>query len=289
MRWWLLPLLALALLAPRQECAVRPLLSYAPPAGTPVPAGVLEAGGTWQLLPPLRPGHPAARLGTDRAGRDNLCLNARGLRRSLLLALGVVLLGLGPGAALGLWLGWRGQAGRLPNEVATIVALSLLLGPQAFRAVLVVGVALLAARLVAVRVTALRREPFIEGALALGAGTPHLLRRQLWPLLRASVPGWGAAALGGVFLWLMELGALGFYDRGVVRVAFTDAYDRAQDIAPFPVGADLGQLVSAGRWAWLDTPEGLVLPGALLALLTLALADLARWAARRWDDGDGEA
>lgn len=271
MRWLLLPLLLLALLAPRTECPLRPVIQ-----GPSVQAGPAPE----LLIPPLRVGHPLAPLGTDRAGRDAVCLLRRGLARSLLVSLSVLALGVLPGLALGLWLAWRPRL-TLPGEVMVLLALVLLLGRDAFRPVLALGVCLLTARLVAVRGAAVLREPFVEGALALGAAPRHLLTRHLWPHLRPGLPAVLATVLSSVFVWLMELGALGFHDQPVLSVGFTDSYDRTPDLLALPLNADLGQLISFFRWTWLDTPEQLVWPVLLLIALTLALKDVARRAAPR--------
>lgn len=271
MRWLLLPLLLLALLAPRTECPLRPVIQ-----GPSVQAGAAPE----LLIPPLRVGHPLAPLGTDRAGRDAVCLLRRGLARSLLVSLSVLALGVLPGLALGLWLAWRPRL-TLPGEVMVLLALVLLLGRDAFRPVLALGVCLLTARLVAVRGAAVLREPFVEGALALGAAPRHLLIRHLWPHLRPGLPAVLATVLSSVFVWLMELGALGFHDQPVLSVGFTDSYDRTPDLLALPLNADLGQLISFFRWTWLDTPEQLAWPVLLLIALTLALKDVARRAAPR--------
>ncbi|MBZ9750396.1 hypothetical protein K7W42_05925 [Deinococcus sp. HMF7604] len=272
MRWLLLPLVLLALLAPRQECAVQSLI--------PLPVAQAATSSVAFIVPPLRPGHPLAPLGTDRFGRDAACVLPRALARSLNLAVLTVLLGLLPGLLLGLWHGW-GRL-RLPPEVPTLLVLVLLLGRGSFRVVLVLGAALLTARLVGAQVTALRKEPFMEGALALGGGAWHLWRTHLWPHLRGRAAAVVATVLSGVFLWLMELGALGFHDQPTLRIAFSDGFDLVPDVTALPLNADLGQLVSFARWAWLDTPEGLLWPVLLLTLLVLALKDLASWADARF-------
>lgn len=266
MRWLLLPLLLLALLAPRAGCPLRPIIQ----------GPVTSAATTPELLiPPLRVGSPLAPLGTDRAGRDSVCLLQRGLVRSLLVSLSVLALGLLPGLALGLWLAWRPRI-TLPGEVMVLLALVLLLGRDSFRLVLALGVALLTARLVAVRAGAVLREPFVEGALALGGTSAHILTRHLWPHLRPALSAILATVLSSVFVWLMELGALGFHDQPVLSVGFTDSYDRTPDLLALPLNADLGQLISFFRWTWLDTPEQLVWPVLLLIALMLALKDVAR-------------
>ena len=280
-RWLLLPLLLVAFLAPRQECESRPIIPYQAPPGQPAPDDVFVENGKQLLLPPIRLGHPIAPLGTDRIGRDSRCLLSQGLGRSLSLALGVLLAGLVPGVLLGLWLGWRGRTFTVPNEVFALLLLVLLLGSGGFRVVLVIGVALLTARLVAAHVESVTREPFVEGAIALGGAPRHILRRHILPYLVPLLPALITTVLSAVFLWLMELGALGFYDQGLVQIAFSDSLDRTRDQGAFPVRADLGQLVSAGRWSWLSTPEQLALPALLLALLVISLKDLSRTLLRK--------
>ena len=279
MRWLLLPLLLFALLAPRQECETRPMVPANP--ATQVSAGDLSSGNL--LTPPVRAGSPAAPLGTDRLGRDALCLNQRGLSRSLQVALTVLAFGLLPGVLLGLWLAWHSRIPPLFSEIIVLLALVLLLGKSAFRLVLMLGVVLLTARLVSVRAATILRQPFVEGALALGGGTRQILRRHLLPHLWPSFPVVIATVLSAIFVWLMELGALGFHDQPVLQVAFTDGLDRVQDIQALPLNADLGQLISFFRWSWLDTPEQLVWPALFLTLLTLALKDFARWTLQRME------
>lgn len=282
MRWLLAPLLLSALLAPRQECPTRPMVPANMVPANPAAqakAGDLSSGNL--LTPPVRAGSPAAPLGTDRLGRDALCLNQRGLSRSMQLALIVLAFGFLPGAALGLWLAWQRRLPPLPSEIIVLLALVLLLGKEAFRLVLVLGVALLTARLVSGRAATVLRQPFVEGALALGGGTRQVLRRHLLPHLWPSFPVMIATVLSAIFVWLMELGALGFHDQPTLQVAFTDSLDRVQDVQSLPLNADLGQLVSFFRWSWLDTPEQLVWPALLLTLLTLALKDFARWGLQR--------
>lgn len=266
MRWLLLPLLLLALLAPRTDCPLRPIIQ----------GPMASVSATPELMiPPLRVGSPLAPLGTDRAGRDSICLLQRGLARSLLVSLSVMALGLLPGLVLGLWLAWHPRF--VPSgEIMVLLALVLLLGRDSFRLVLALGVALLTARLVAVRAGAVLRETFVEGALALGGTPRHILTRHLWPHLRPGLPAILATVLSSVFIWLMELGALGFHDQPVLSLGFTDSYDRTPDLLALPLNADLGQLISFFRWTWLETPEQLVWPVLLLMALTLALKDVAR-------------
>ncbi|GGM28082.1 hypothetical protein GCM10008956_00150 [Deinococcus arenae] len=266
MRWrWLLgPLLGLALLAPRAECPVRPLIA---------PPGVTDAAAL--RVPPLRPGDRLAPLGTDRFGRDAACVLPRALRRSLGLALWALAWGALPGVLLGLWRGWRGALS-WPPELPALLLAALLLGRGSFRLVLAGGAALLTARLVAAQVAAVRQEAFVEGAAALGGGAAHVLRAHVWPHLRPRLGAVLGTVLSGVFLWLMELGVLGFHDQPTLTVAFTDSLDAVPDVTAVPLNADLGQLISFARWTWLDTPEGLAWPALLLTLLVLALKDAAR-------------
>ncbi|WP_412028078.1 hypothetical protein [Deinococcus yunweiensis] len=271
MRWLLLLLLLVALLAPRTECPVRALVA---------PPGVTDAAAL--RTPPLRVGDPLAPLGTDRFGRDAACVLPRALGRSLGLALWALVWGTLPGVLLGLWRGWHGRGAWVPELPALLVA-ALLLGQGSFRLVLAGGVALLTARLVSAHVAAVRREGFIDGAAALGGPATHILRVHVWPHLRPRLPALLGSVLSAVFLWLMELGVLGFHDQPTLTVSFTDGLDTVPDVTPVPLNADLGQLISFSRWTWLDTPEGLAWPVLLLTLLTLALKDAVRVAWRSRD------
>ena len=265
MRWLLVPLLLLALLAPRHLCPAHLIVGD--------PLGHFA-------LPPLPFGSLFAPLGSDGEGRDMGCLLGRGLTHSIVAALPILLVGALAGTVLGLWLGSRRRPPMLPGELLLLVGLVLLLGPPAYRPVLALGLTLYVARVVAVRVSALYLEPFLEGARALGAGEGHILGTHIWPHVRPLLPGVLATALGVTFLWMAELGMLGFYDGGG-QVNILGQSLTAVATETIPRDPDLGQLISSQRWAWLDNPAFLIMPALLLALLNLALGDLGRALGRK--------
>lgn len=260
MRWLLLPLLLLALLAPQQGCPRQILLQI---NGLPTP-------------PPAALGTPGYWLGTDIDGRDSGCLLAKGTRRSLQIGVSVLLLSLPIGVLLGLLLGFRGWIFALYGEIFLLVGLMMLLGPDGFRWALGFGLVLYIARAVAIRVRSLLFEPFLEGARALGGGTLHILRRHIMPHLLPMLPGISASAFGLVFLWMAELAVLGYFDQGGYLVEFGSGFETVPMKRFLPTNPDLGQLVASARFEWLGLVEQLVLPALLLVVLTLAFSDLGR-------------
>ncbi|HEU4740404.1 MAG TPA: hypothetical protein VFS50_02250 [Meiothermus sp.] len=262
MRWLLLPLLVLVLLAPTpsQGC----------------PRQVLVKAGETVLVPPLAPGSPAAFFGTDADGRDNGCLVASGLRRSLQMGLSVLLLALPLGLVLGLGLGWRGWNVGLYGEIFVLAGLMLLAGSLYYREVLALGLAVYMARTVAVRVRTVLLEPFLEGAWAVGGGTLHILIRHVLPHLAPVVPGLLATSFGLVFLWMAELAVLGYYDQGGYFVQTGSGFETVPMRRFLPLNPDLGQLIGTARFEWLFNTEQLLLPALMLVLLTLAFSDLGR-------------
>jgi len=265
-RLLLLPLIVLALLAPSSECPSRPV--------------IFKADGSF-LVPPLPVGTPGAFWGTDVDGRDLGCLNARGTQRTLVLVGVVFVLGVLPGVLMGLWLGRRGHALAFPGEVLLLIGLVLFFGPNSYRLVLTAGFALYVARVVAGRVQAVYQESFLEGARAIGGSEGGILTRHVLPHVTPDLPGLLATALSVVFLWVAELGMLGFYDRGgyVLEVG-TPETGRSSTLF-VPSDPDLGQVVSFKRWAWLDHPAHLIVPVLLLVALNVALSDLGRAASHR--------
>ena len=260
MRWLLLPLLLLTFFAPPKGC---PRQSYI-------------RIGSEILVPPLPMGSKGAILGTDVDGRDSLCLTSRGVRRSLQIALSVLLLAIPFGIALGLLMGWQGWMVGLYAEVFVLAGLILLLGNELYRLVLTLGLLLLVARMVAVRVRSILHEPFVEGARVLGGSTGHILLRHVLPHLSPILPGVFAAGLSAVFLWMAELAALGYFETGGYWVDFGSGFENIPMRRFLPLNPDLAQMVASARFEWLASAEQLFIPALLLVLLCLAFSDLGR-------------
>ncbi len=175
---------------------------------------------TQRLAPPSW-AHP---LGTDHLGRDLLARLLHGARNALLV--GAVAVGVGAvlGTLLGLVAGylgglWDGILSLLMEALYALPALLLallfaaLLGPGAVSAMLAVGLSMVPAffRMARGGVLALKALPFVEAALALGAGPGRILLRHLLPhlagplLVQASL-AWSAALLAEAALSYLGLG-----------------------------------------------------------------------------------
>lgn len=146
-------------------------------------------GGSWEHL-----------LGTDGNGRDLLSRILVGSRLSLLIGGATVLIGGTIGVAAGVVAGLRGGwfdlvAGRLADvqQAIPFIILALavvgVLGSSVENLIAVLGFGswFYWYRVVRGEVLALREQPFVEAARAVGVGDWQLVRRQLWRNLAPSV------------------------------------------------------------------------------------------------------
>lgn len=202
-------------------------------------------------------------LGTDRLGRDVWTRLAFGARVSLgvgfLAVLLSVLIGLAVGATAGLG---RGVGSRallaitdfalaLPR-VALLLLLAALWAPSVTLVVLVLAVTgwMPVARLVYGEVRSVMARPFVESAIALGAGRPrllmhHVLRNVLTPVIAAAALGMGNAIM-------LEAG-LSFLGLGVQ-----------------PPAPSWGNMIASGRDALVNAPWVAAAPGIALVLVVIA-------------------
>jgi peptide/nickel transport system permease protein len=146
-------------------------------------------GGSWEHL-----------LGTDGNGRDLLSRILVGSRLSLLIGGATVLIGGTIGVAAGIVAGLRGGwfdlvAGRLADvqQAIPFIILALavvgVLGSSVENLIAVLGIGswFYWYRVVRGEVLALREQPFVEAARAVGVGDWQLVRRQLWRNLAPSI------------------------------------------------------------------------------------------------------
>ncbi len=180
-------------------------------------------------VPPFPPDatHP---LGTDALGRDILSLILAGAQQTLLLALLVVAARLALGLILGALAGWFPGSGLdrailgLAETVAAfptlllamilILALDIRQGlPPFLVALSLVGWGEIM-QFVRAQVMALRPRPFIESAVAVGLGTPDIVRRHVLPNLLPTLISIAALEMGGVLMLLGELGFIGIFIGG---------------------------------------------------------------------------
>ncbi len=260
MRWILLILIGVALVAPVKGCERRSLLYF----------------GNEIVVPPVAIGSPAARLGTDLDGRDTGCLLARGVRKSLQVALEILVFAFPIGVFLGLIIGWLQRRIYLYGELFILIGVILALGQKGYRVGLAVGMVVFVARVVSTRVEFLKREAFILSAVSLGGNLIHIIRRHIFPNLIPILPGMLAGVLGVSLTWMAELAAIGFYDAGGYWVQFGSGFEPVPEKRFLPLNPDLAQLVSTARLSWILAPEQLFLPAFLLVMLSVSFSDLAR-------------
>ena len=192
---------------------------------------VLAAAAPWlaprapdavDLRAVLRPPGIAGWLGTDDIGRDVLSRLLHAGRASLALGLGVAVVSIGLGGALGALAGYRkGWIDRTvsaavdallspPLALAMVAAAFLQLTPWRLVLVLAALSWTTVARLVRGQVLSLAERPFVEAARALGASHGRVLARHLVPNLLAPVLVAGTLLVANAILVESALSFLGF-------------------------------------------------------------------------------
>jgi len=197
------------------EVAVSLLAPYFIPADL-----ALRPQPTIILQPPSR----AHLLGTDEAGRDILARLVYAGRVSLavgvLAAAVAVFVGTALGAAAGFYGGWVDTViMRFTDALLSIpvlffvIALTVLLGPNPYTLVIVIGVLswMELARILRANVLSLREMEFTEGARAIGVRDPaiilrHILPNTVAPIIVAGTLGVGHAMLAEAAISYLGLG-----------------------------------------------------------------------------------
>lgn len=239
--------------------------ALAAPLVTPRDTGAAPDVVHSRFLPPLATGPDGAwhLLGTDRLGRDVWTRLVYGARVSLTVGVAAValsvVLGLAVGAVAGFWpgrpalvlLGLTDFALAVPR-VVLLLLLAALWRPSAALVVVVLGLTgwMPIARLVHGEVRALAARPFVEGAVAAGAGTWRVLARHIVP--NALTPVIVAAALGVGNAMLLEAG-LSFLGLGVQ-----------------PPAPSWGNMIASGRDTLVNAPWVATAPGLALVLVVVA-------------------
>ena len=168
-------------------------------------------------------------MGTDSLGRDVLSAILFGARTSLLVACAVSAIALVCGTAIGVTAGYRGgyiddalmrmtelfQV--IPRFFIAVVVIALF-GPGLDRIILVLGFTSWPslARVVRGEVIAMRDLDFVRAAVAIGAPSGHIVRRQLLPNLMPTVIVTLGLLFGQVLLLEATLGFLGLGDPGAI-------------------------------------------------------------------------
>jgi ABC-type dipeptide/oligopeptide/nickel transport system permease subunit len=257
-----------------------------------------DSTGEWHRHPfvPLEmPGFP---LGTDYDRRDVLSRLLWAFRPTLVMALLAGLARLGLGTALGLVAGWsNGRAGSMVGAVASaaaavpvlIVAILVLYvaGPNRTQSNFIVALSLTgwapAALLVATRVRALRDEPYVDAARALGAGGPYLVRRHVLPHLALLLPILFSFEVAAVLLTLAELGFLGLFIGGGVFRGVPSGLDAGSIFSLVPGQPELSQMLSSGWDAVFRTPWLVLWAGLLFVLVVMCFMLIGEGLKRRLD------
>lgn len=260
------------------------------------PALVLAGWACLALLGPLLPLHPDridlarilagpswhAWLGYDDLGRSLFARLVMGARTSLFVAAAVVSLSGALGALIGAFSGWLGGAwDRVIVRIIDVflafpgillaIALAGILGPGIGNVV----VALCAvgwvgyARLVRAQVLSLRRREHVLAAVSLGAGQGRVVFRHLLPLTLAPLLVEATFGVAGVVI--AEAG-LSFLGLGVQ-----------------PPAASWGGMIRDGTRYMLVAPHMVIVPGAALMAVVLAVNLLGDRLRDRFDVRSGAA
>ena len=234
------------------------------------------------LLARLRPPVGFARFsaghlaGTDELGRDVLSRALYGLRLTLGLAFAGAVIGLLIGGTLGMIAGLRrgwvedGIMALVDMQIAipfTLVALLVLtlMGSTLTVLVMVLGIAGWEqyARIVRAEVRRLSVQPFLEAARTAGAGTGYIARRHILPNLVSPLVVQFTLALSNIVILESTLSFLGL---GVQ-----------------PPNPSLGSMVGLGRDYMPVAPWIVLVPAALIVLLTFTVQILGDWLRDRAD------
>lgn len=225
------------------------------------------------------PAPPSERfpLGTDILGRDLFSRVLAGARLTLTLALVALLIRTVLGVGLGLLAGWRGG---LTDRAATAAA-SVLAGVPQFALALILALALAPYGVVgfAIAVAAvgwpelmqsvrrevlhLRRAPWVEAAVGLGAQSGHVVSQHVVPVLAPQLVVLLTLQAGAVLLLLAELGFVGMFIAG--GVAYYGG-EPVRDHTP-----EWGQMLAGARAyrledQWVVAVPALVLVGVIAVL-----------------------
>jgi peptide/nickel transport system permease protein len=222
-------------------------------------------GDPLQMTPAKRLTPPSAQqwFGTDHFGRDVYTRTVYGTRVSLTVGTAVALVSLLAGGALGLVIGFFRRLDRVAMRVldgimaipSILLALALMALMKASVENVIVALVIpevpRVARLVRASVLSLREHLMVEGARALGAGTPRILVRYMLPALVAPLIVQGTYISASAILFEAYLSFLG---------AGTP-----------PVIPSWGNIMAEGR-AYVQLAFWIILfPGLFLAATVLAI------------------
>jgi peptide/nickel transport system permease protein len=225
------------------------------------PADPYAINNAVRLAPP---GTNGFLLGSDELGRDILSRLLWGGRVSLAVAVTPIVFALVLGSVLGLVSGYLG--GRLDGlimrsldvllsfpYILLAIAIAATLGPGLGNAMfaLTVVVVPVFARLMRATVLSLRQQEFVTAARAIGASTPRIMWRHVFPNTVSILIVYGTLQTGTMVIAAASLSFLGI---GIQQPE-----------------ADWGGMLAAGRVYLREAPHVATIPGVVIFLMTLAL------------------
>lgn len=212
-----------------------------------------QVGGDW-----------AFPLGCDALGRDILSRIIYGARISIFIGIAVILVATGIGIMAGLAAGYfRGWVDVVISRIVDIllgfpylifaIGLMAMMGPGLFNIILVLAYKewVIPARVVRGETLAVRELEYVEAARALGAGSGHIMRREILPNILSPVIVVSTIRMAHVIILEASLSFLGL---GVQ-----------------PPTASWGSMVSDGRAFILEAWWVSTFPGLAILLLVLAI------------------
>jgi peptide/nickel transport system permease protein len=230
---------------------------------------VKSIGEAADILRPPGSGHI---LGTDDMGRDVFGNLVAGSRISLLIGAVATVISMGIGTLIGLASGYLGKAVdmilmRITDFFLVIpwlplmIVLAAVLGTNIWNIVFVIGITSWAgtARVVRAQTLSVRERQFVERAVAIGAGTGHIIRHEILPnvfpiIFANTVLIASTAILSETTLSFLGLGDPSHSSWGMMlHYAFE------------------GGAVNAGAW-WFVLPPGICVVAVVLAFTLLGYA-----------------